>query len=61
MGSSGNQRNGRLVASHRDAAYAAAFSPDGTRVAVGLRDGTIFEWPRDAGPKAVRYVQSRAE
>jgi CHAT domain-containing protein len=56
MNSSENQRNGRLVASHRDAAYAAAFSPDGTRVAVGLRDGTIFEWPTDAASKAVRYA-----
>lgn len=49
-------QNGLVVAKHRDGAYAVAFSPDGTRVAVGGRDGTLFEWPVAPASEPVRYA-----
>ncbi|MBL8736866.1 MAG: protein kinase [Planctomycetes bacterium] len=38
------------LAGHFDAVTAAAWTPDGTRIATGSRDGTVRLWPTEATP-----------
>lgn len=46
----------RVLADHSDAIYAAAFSPEGKRLAVGCGDGTVKLWEVSTGREIARLT-----
>jgi WD40 repeat protein/predicted Ser/Thr protein kinase len=65
-GGEGGVRGCRVLTGHTDEVFAAAFHPDGTRLATGGRDGGVWLWDLERGeavarlPGHITYVWSLA-